>query len=131
MNRVISFGLGGIKKVRCGLKGNGGLREAHIKQGKPVLQGLQSKSAKDESDAECPQPAFGKVVRVVFDARIERDSDGRDDAGDQTHANRKRPGVIQVMDEGATSKGRSNIADRTDHSSLKLAACQAWTARGR
>jgi len=47
-----------------------GLSHSHIEQYQPILQRLESKTAEDESNAECSKPAFGKVVSVVLDVRI-------------------------------------------------------------
>src|SRR5438034_7157558 len=39
-----------------------------------------------------------------------------DKAGHQPHANRKRPGVVHVMDEGAVDQGGDRVADGTPRS---------------
>src|SRR2546426_2883702 len=85
--------------------------------------------SKDESNAEYPKPSLREVVGVVFDVRIDRRSHAGDNACHQPHANRKRPGVVHVMDEGATDKGRDHVAYSTDHSSPKLTTRKPWTAR--
>jgi hypothetical protein len=87
------------------------LSQAHIKKSEPILQGLQRKSTKDESNTECPEPPLRKVVRVVFDIRIEGHPEGGHDTGHQSHTDREWPGVIDVMDERAADKRRSYVAD--------------------
>src|SRR5215472_11944997 len=88
------------------------LTQAYVEQREPILQRLQSESAKDEPDSESSQPTFRKVVCEVFNIRIEGNANTRDDARYQTHVNRKRPGMLQVpgtiyeMYKGATAKGR-------------------------
>src|SRR5436853_1755583 len=94
-----------------------------------MLKGLQGKTAKDERNAEYPKPSLRKIVGVVFDVRIDRHSHAGDKACYQSHANRKRPGVVHVMDEGTTDQGRDHVADRTDHSSPKLTTRKPWTPR--
>ena len=91
---------------------------------------MQSKTAKNESDPECPKPALWKVVSVVFDVRIDRYSDAGDNACHQPYANCKRPGVVNVMDEGAADKGRGHEAESTDHSSPKLPTREPRTNLG-
>src|SRR5467141_3598643 len=58
-----------------------------------------------------------------------RRPDASDNPNHEPHTNRKGPGVIHVMDEGATDKGCRNVADSTDHSSPKLTTRKPWTAR--
>src|SRR5258708_6648919 len=99
-----------------------------MEKGEPILQGLQGKTAKDESNAECAKASLREIVGVVFDVRIERRSHAGDDAYHQPHANRKRPGVVHVMDEGAADKGRDHVSDSTDHRSPKLTTRKPWTA---
>jgi len=94
----------------------------HIEQCEPILEGLKSETAEDEHDAEGSKAAFGEIVGVVFDVRIDCNSYSRNDARHQTHANRKGPGVIHMMDKGATKEGRSDVAERAENRSLKLAA---------
>ena len=107
------------------------LGQFHIKQCQPILKGLQSKAAKDESDAEHSKPALGKVVSIIFDVGIDRCPNAGDDSCHQSHADRKRPRVIHVMNERATDQGRDNVADGTDDRSPKLATCKAWAQRRR
>src|SRR6266571_1993750 len=93
------------------------------------IEGIAGKTAKNESNAEDPKPSLWEIVGVVFDVRIDRHSHARDNAYHQPHANRKRPGVVHVMDEGATDQGRDHVAESTDHSSPKLTTRKPWTAR--
>src|SRR6266851_4777336 len=93
------------------------------------MKGLQGKTAKDESNAEYPKPSLREIIGVVFDVRIHRRSHAGDNACHQPNANRKKPGVVHVMNEGAADKGRDRVADRTDHSSPKLTARKPWAAR--
>ena len=51
-----------------------------IKQGQPILKGLQYKTAKDEPDAEGSEASLRKTVSIVFDVRIEGGPNARDDA---------------------------------------------------
>src|SRR5215469_2060639 len=106
------------------------LRQAYVEQREPILQRLQSESAKDEPDAECSQPPFGKIFCEVFNIRNEGNSNTRDDARHQTHANRKPPGMLQVMDKGAADQCRRDVANRAADRPPELAACQAWAPRG-
>ena len=76
------------------------------------------KAAKHESDAKGSKPSLWKAVSVILDVGIHRPSNAGDKARHQSHANRKRPGVVHVMDEGATDERRGDVADRTDHRSL-------------
>ena len=99
----------------------------YVKQRQPILQGLQSKAAKDESDAKDSQPALRQVVGVIFDVRIDRLSQARDDARHQSYPDGERP--VHVMDESATHQCRGKIAKGADDSSPKLATGQARTAR--
>jgi hypothetical protein len=93
------------------------------------LNGLQGKTAKDESNAKYPKPPLREIVGVIFDVRIDRRSHAGDNACHQPHANRKRPGVLQVMDERAADKGRDHVAESTDHRAPKLTTRKPWTAR--
>ncbi len=51
-----------------------------IEQLQPILKGLQSKTAKDESDAEYSEPPLREVVGIVFDVRIDRRPNAGNDA---------------------------------------------------
>src|SRR6266571_45641 len=84
----------------------------------------------DVCSSDLSKPSLREIVGVVvvFDVRIHRHSHAGDNACHQPHANRKRPGVVHVMDEGATDQGRDHVADRTDHSSPKLTTRKPWTA---
>src|SRR5258708_30551380 len=99
-----------------------------MEKGEPILQGLQGKTAKDESNAECAKAWVREIVGVVLDVRIERRSHAGDDAYHQPHANRKSPGVVHVMDEGAADKGRDHVSGGTYDRSPKLTTRKAWTA---
>src|SRR6266481_6687803 len=105
------------------------LSQAYIKLRQPILKGLQSKPAKDQSNAQYPQPPLRKVISVVFNVRIQRRPDASDNPNHEPHTNRKGPRVVHVMDEGATDEGCGNVADRTDYSSPKLTTRKPWTAR--
>src|SRR5580704_10579959 len=85
--------------------------QAHIKQSKPILNGLQSKSAKNESDAEDAQPSFRKVVCVVFNVGIHRRSNAGDKASHKPYTQRKRPDVFDMPHESTTDQRRGNVAD--------------------
>jgi hypothetical protein len=105
------------------------LSQAYIKECQPILKGLQSKTAKDESYPERPEPTLRKIVSVVFDVRIDRHPDAGDDPCHQPYANRKRPGVVHLMDENATDEGCGRVTESTDHSAPKLTTREPWTAR--
>jgi len=105
------------------------LSQRYIEQRQPILKGLQSKPAKEESDTEYPKPPLRKIVSVIFYVRIERHPDAGDNPCHQPDANRKKPGVVYVMDESATEKGRGCVADSAHHSSPKQTARKPWTAR--
>lgn len=106
------------------------LRHSHIKEREPILDGLQNETAKDKSDAEGPQPALGKVVRVVFDVRIDRRPDAGDDARHEPNPERKRPGVVDVADKSAADECRGNVTDSTNDRSPKATTRKTRTARG-
>ena|ERR1700686_3462070 len=108
----------------------GRLGHAYIEQRQPILEGLQSKAAKDERDSEDAEPPFGKIVGIVLNVGIHADADTGDDAGDQPHSNGERPGVVNVMHEETTGKRRGNVACRPDYRSPELAAGNAGTAIG-
>ncbi len=90
---------------------------------------MQEKAAEDESDAEDAEPSLRKVVSIVFDVRIYCHPDASDDSYHDPYGKRKRPGIVDVMDEGATDEGGSDVADRADDSSPKLTTCKSRTAR--
>jgi hypothetical protein len=76
------------------------------------LEGLQGEAAKDESNAEYAEASLREFVGVVFDEGIDRYTDGGDDASDQPYADRKKPGVFDVLDESAADQRGGNITDR-------------------
>ncbi len=94
------------------------------------MNGLQGEAAEDEDDAEGAQAALGKIVCVVFDERIDGDAYASDYPGYQANANRKYPCVVDVMDEGTADKRGDGVADGSDNRAPKLAAREAWSARG-
>ncbi len=67
----------------------------------PVLQGLHGKSAEHERDAKHSEAAFGEIVGVELDVRVECRQDAGDDAREQTQTDGECPCVIHVVDEGA------------------------------
>jgi CRP-like cAMP-binding protein len=89
---------------------------------------LQCEAAEDKSNAEDPEPTLRKIVGIVFDVRIDCRSDARDNARDQPYTDRKKPDVIDTMDEGATDKRRDKVTEGTDGRSRKLKAGKTWTA---
>ena len=91
-----------------------------IKKRQPILEGLQYETAEDKANAERAQPSLWKAVSLVFDVRIDGRANPRNDACYQAHPNGKGPGVIDVMDKGATDKSTSDVADSADHRSPKL-----------
>ena len=60
--------------ANAGHRGDGALRilarQVHVKQRQPILKRLQSKAAKDRSDAESSEPALGKIFSIVLNVRI-------------------------------------------------------------
>src|SRR5208337_3240465 len=101
----------------------------HIKQRQPILQGLQSKAAKDESDAEGSEPPLRKAIRVVLDVRNHRRSDARNQAGHQPYPDRKSPGVVNVMHESTADKRRRDVADGSLDGCPQLTSCRTCSAR--
>ena len=93
----------------------------------PILQRLQGKAAKDESNAEGAQPALRQVVRVVLDIRSDRLSHAGDHAGHEPDSNCERP--VHVMNQSAADQRRGEIAKGADDRSPKLTTGQARTAR--
>ena len=105
------------------------LGQTDIKQRQPILKGLQSKTAENESDAERAQASFRKVVSVVFKVGIDRHPDARDNPCHQPYTNGKRPSMVHVTDEGAADQGRDHVADRADNRSPELTPREPWTAQ--
>ena len=108
----------------------GRLGHAYIEQRQPILEGLQSKAAKDERDSEDAEPPFGKIVGIVLNVGIHADADTGDDAGDQPHSNGERPGVVNVMHEETTDQRRGDVTNGPHHGPPELAAGNAGTAIG-
>src|ERR1700756_425804 len=106
------------------------LTQLDIKEREPVLKRLQSKAAEDEGDAECSEAPSRKVIRKVFDVRIDGHAQTGDDTGHHTYANRERPGVVKVMDKGATEKGADDIADGPNDGSPELTPGEARAPGG-
>src|ERR1700683_1545078 len=65
------------------------LGQVYTKYGQPILKGLQCETAEDKPDAERAEASLGKIVSIVFDVRIDRRTNTRDDACHQAHPNRK------------------------------------------
>ena len=55
----------------------------YIEDRYPVLKRLQGKTAKQEPYTEHPQASLGKVVGIILDVGIDRDTYGRDQPGYQ------------------------------------------------
>src|SRR5258708_13424359 len=93
----------------------------YIKQRQPILKGLQSKTAQNESDAKHPKPSLRKVVRIVLDVRIDRRPNAGDNADYQSNTNGEPPGVVDVMAEveETADQGRRPEADSAEYSSQK------------
>ena len=96
------------------------LSQMHIKQRQPILKRLQGKAAQDKSDTEGPEPSLREVVGIVLNVWIHRRADPGDDASYQSHANGKRPGMVNVMNEGAADKRRNNVTDRPGNGAPEL-----------
>jgi ketosteroid isomerase-like protein len=105
------------------------LRQMHIKQRQPILKGLHRKAAEDECDAEGSEPSFRKVIGIVLNVWIHGRPDAGDDASYQSDANGKRPGMVDVMNEGATDKRGRNVACGADDRTPELAPRKPWPAR--
>jgi ketosteroid isomerase-like protein len=106
------------------------LRQAYIKQCQPILKGLQCKAAQYESDAESSEPSLGKIIGIVLDERIHRRAEAGDNASYQSYAKGKRPGMVNVMNEGAADKRSRNVAYGADNRAPELAPREPWAARG-
>jgi hypothetical protein len=101
----------------------------HIKQRQPILKGLHRKAAEDECDAEGSEPSFRKVIGIVLNVWIHGRPDAGDDASYQSDANGKRPGMVDVMNKGATDKRGRNVACGADDRTPELAPRKPWPAR--
>ena len=75
------------------------LRQTHIEQHQPILQRLQAKTAQNEHNTDYTKPPLRQVIGVILDLRIDCHSNPADNPGHQPHANRKCPGMIDMMDE--------------------------------
>jgi hypothetical protein len=106
------------------------LYQAHIKQRQPILKGLHGKAAQDESDAEGPEPALGKVVGIVLNIGDHRLSDAADNAGHKPYTESERPDMVNMMNQSATDERRGSVAYRTRYSAPELATREAGTAFG-
>src|SRR5580700_9327073 len=102
----------------------------NIKQRQPILKGLHGKAAQDKSDTEGPEPSLRKVIGIVLNIWIHRRPDSGDDASYQSYANGKRPGMVNVMNEGAADKRGSYVAYGADNRAPELAPRKPWPARG-
>jgi uncharacterized protein len=106
------------------------LRQMHIKQRQPILKGLHGKAAQDESDAEGSEPSLGKIIGIVLDVWIHRRAEAGDNASYQSYAKGKRPGMVNVMNEGAADKRSRNVGYGADNRAPELAPREPWAARG-
>jgi hypothetical protein len=102
----------------------------YVKLRQPILKGLHGKAAENEADAERSQPSLGKVVGIVLDVGIHRDSKGSDNASHEPDAKSKRPGVVNVMHQHTTDERRSGVANGANYCAPELAARKAGTAIG-
>ncbi len=122
--------------LRCGrgqtVQGGGveeGLSDVHIEQCQPILQGLQSKSAEDQSDTESAQPPLGKVVRVVLDEGINRDPHAGHEARHDADAQGELPRMLNVMYESTTEQSGERVPNGSNDRSPKLAPGETMVAR--
>src|SRR5260370_40300044 len=106
------------------------LGQTDIQQRQPVLNGLQSETAQDQSYAKDPEAPLRQIVGIVFNKWIDHDNDAGHQAGHQSYANGKRPGVIHVANEGAADERGGKIADGPNHCSPELTAGEARAAPG-
>jgi len=59
----------------------GCLGQAYIKQRQPIRKGLRCETAEDEPNAERAPAALGKITSIVFEVRIDRPTNTRDQPG--------------------------------------------------